>query len=94
VKKICHPGEGPGEQDDEERAKADVMDAPEQCAELERRRDHRGNGLSQEAAEATERLDDLDDPPAEAFERPQSRRDGRLSHACARRYTPRAQSGK
>ena len=53
-----------------------------------------GDRLDEEAAEPAERFDDPDGPPAEALEGPQRRGDGRLSHACARRYTPRAQSGK
>jgi hypothetical protein len=78
-----HAGEGARQQNDQQRAEADVVDAADQRPQLEGRRDGGHQRLDEEGPEPTHRLDDPDDPPAEALEGAQQRRDGRLSHACA-----------
>src|SRR5438876_101329 len=87
-----HAGEGAGEDDDQERAIADVVQAVDEGARLERRRDHREQRQPEEAAETTEGLDELDRPPPDGLEGADDGWDGWLSHR-GRAGTPREPSG-
>src|SRR5215813_4387614 len=62
-----HAGEGASEDDDQERAIADVVHTVDEGARLERRRDHREQGEREEAPETTEHLDEVDRPPPDGL---------------------------
>src|SRR6266571_9451929 len=80
-----HPGEPARQQDDQQRAKADVVDPVDEGPELERRCQDHHEGPGQERAEAAQRLDDRDRPPADRVEQAQRQRERSRSHAWARR---------
>src|SRR5207247_9772503 len=88
------PAEGPGQEDEQQRAEADEADAVDEGPELQRRRHHRPEGGEQKGAEPSERRDDRDPPPAEQIEWAQDGGNRGFAHLLARRYTPRAQRGK
>src|SRR5438034_11605354 len=81
-----HPGEGAGEENDQERAIADVVDPAEERPELERRRDGGAQRLAEEGAEPAERVDDSDRKAADGLEWAQRRRDRPLRHARVGRF--------
>src|SRR5207237_5472066 len=89
-----HAGEGAGQENDQQRAEADEVDAVHEGPELQRRRHHRREGRREERTEPPERCGEREGPLAEQIEWAQDGGKRGLAHLRARRYTPRAQSGK
>src|SRR5207245_7709386 len=88
-----HPGERAGQEDDQERAVADEVDAVEERPELEGRRNERGERFGEKGAEPPEGLDDCDRPATDGVEGAQRRGERPVRHAPGGRFpAPRAGS--
>src|SRR5262249_58389616 len=86
-------GERARQEDDQQRAIADEVDAVEERSQLERRRDEGREGFRQEGPEAPEGVDDSDGPAADGVEGAQRRDERPFRHARGDKFPgPRAES--